>query len=59
MASITELAVKNGREVPHLGDARMQILSVTPENGRVLVRANIEWGSPLLLRISLLWDPDA
>lgn len=59
MASITELAVKNGREVPHLGDARMQILSVTPENGRVLVRANVEWGSPLLLRISLLWDPDA
>lgn len=59
MASITELAVRNGREVPHLGDARMQILSVTPENGRVLVRVQVDWSSPLLLRISLLWDPDA
>ncbi len=59
MASITELAVKEGREVPHLGSARMQILNVTPENGRVLVRAHVDWSSPLLLRISLLWDPDA
>lgn len=59
MASITELAVKNGREVPHLGDARMQVLSVTPELGRVLVRVHVDWRSPLLLRISLLWNPDA
>ncbi len=59
MASITELAVKNGREVPHLGAAKMNILNVTPENGRVLVRAHVDWASPLLLRISLMWDPDA
>ena len=59
MASITELAVKNGREVPHLGAAKMTILTVTPERGRVLVRAHVDWDSPLLLRISLLWDPDA
>ena len=58
MASITEIAVKNGREVPHLGNATMQILNVTPEQGRVMVRARVDWGSPLQLRISLLWDPD-
>ncbi len=53
MATITEMTADN--RVPHHGSARMQILNVTPELNRVLVRVNVEWGSPLALRISLMW----
>jgi hypothetical protein len=55
MASITELAVVNGREVPHFGNAHMSILNVSPRSNEVLVRAHVAWGSPLLVRISLMW----
>jgi hypothetical protein len=55
MASITELQAINGREVPHIGAAHMSILSVTPRSNSVVVRAHVAWGSPLTVRISLMW----
>ena len=55
-ASITELKVSKERgEIPHIGSAHMSILNITPQTNSVWVRCHVAWGSPLLLRISLMW----
>ncbi|MGC2684784.1 MAG: hypothetical protein WA323_23220 [Candidatus Nitrosopolaris sp.] len=55
VASITELTDPGGR--PFLGDASLSVLSVAPnDDGTVDLKININWGSDLNYRVSILAD---
>ncbi|WP_255292176.1 hypothetical protein [Bacillus thuringiensis] len=55
VASITEVGIIGGQVKPFQGSASMQIYNVVPQDdGIVIVRGHIDWGSDLNYRISVI-----
>ncbi|MCO5999025.1 hypothetical protein [Actinoallomurus rhizosphaericola] len=52
-ASIVEVGDDN---VPKIGDARMAVHNIEPYQGGIRTWVNIEWGSPLRVRVSYCWS---
>jgi len=54
LASITELKIQD-KDTPHPGGAVMTVHNIVPhDDGTVSVYVNIEWGDPLLTRLTVV-----
>jgi hypothetical protein len=55
MVSLTEMGRPNPTAAlaPILGEATMKVYNVTPGNGRVSVRGEVDWDSDLEIQISI------
>lgn len=56
-ASLSEYAYTGPNGGRFMGGARMTVHNIVPFNGGVTVWTDVEWGSPLNVRLDLLIDP--
>ncbi len=55
LGSVTEMALQDGAMRPFIGDAKVQIWSIAPQdNGNVDVKLHIDWNSDLDIRLDLV-----